>query len=188
MSHVRPRNWQTPSAQATDINGAPAHLAAHAIAVLVRCAAFRIADSTRTWWLHGCLPPAPACLPHCCNAGRILPPRNARVAAANAEIGVVRAAFYPNISLNLIFGFQDTGFNMFNPARTASGRWVRASRFLCSKAVWRTAEEDAAAAVYRRTVAGLSRDRSGRVSRCGGSARPRCTWLRDRTRAGRGGA
>ena len=36
------------------------------------------------------------------------------VAAANATIGVAKAAFYPTLSLNLIYGLQDTGFNLFS--------------------------------------------------------------------------
>ena len=37
-----------------------------------------------------------------------------QMAAANASIGVSRAAFYPNVTFNLSGGFEDTGFNLLS--------------------------------------------------------------------------
>jgi multidrug efflux system outer membrane protein len=37
-----------------------------------------------------------------------------QMAAANASIGVSRAAFYPNVTIGLMGGFQDSGFNLLS--------------------------------------------------------------------------
>jgi outer membrane protein, multidrug efflux system len=37
-----------------------------------------------------------------------------QMAAANASIGVSRAAFYPNVTFNITGGFQDSGFNLLS--------------------------------------------------------------------------
>jgi multidrug efflux system outer membrane protein len=37
-----------------------------------------------------------------------------QMASANASIGVSRAAFYPNVTFNLMGGFQDSGFNLLS--------------------------------------------------------------------------
>ena len=37
-----------------------------------------------------------------------------QMAAANASIGVSRAAFYPNVTLSGIAGFEDNAFNLLS--------------------------------------------------------------------------
>jgi NodT family efflux transporter outer membrane factor (OMF) lipoprotein len=75
-----------------------------------------------------------------------------QMAAANATIGVTKAAFYPTLSLNLLFGLEDTGFNIFNSPDSfwSVGPGLAMPLF---EGGLRHAELAAAQAVYRRSVA-----------------------------------
>jgi NodT family efflux transporter outer membrane factor (OMF) lipoprotein len=137
-------------AQATDITARRA-LAAHAIAVLVGVPPSELPIPPEL--VATKVPPTSAGIPSTLLQRRPdIAAAERSVAAANAEIGVVRAAFYPNISLNLILGFQDTGFDMFSMRDSfwSVGPGVTLPLF---EGGLRTAEDNAAAAVYRRTVA-----------------------------------
>ena len=75
-----------------------------------------------------------------------------QMAAANANIGVARAAFYPTFSLNILYGLQDTGFNLFSLPNDfwAVGPGLMMPLF---EGGLRDAEESAAVAAYRLAAA-----------------------------------
>jgi NodT family efflux transporter outer membrane factor (OMF) lipoprotein len=137
-------------AQRSDIAARRA-LAVHAIAVLVGVppAAFAVAPAPVLVRVPQLDAGAPATLlqrrPDIASAERL-------VAASNAEIGVTRAAFYPNISLNAVVGLQDTGFNMFNLPDSfwSVGPGLTLPLF---EGGLRHAELDAATAAYQQAVA-----------------------------------
>jgi outer membrane protein, multidrug efflux system len=86
----------------------------HAVAVLVGAmpSTFSIAPISG---FHLTPPPLPAGVP-----SELLQRRpdiastERQMAAANASIGVSRAAFYPNVTFNITGGFQDSGFNLLS--------------------------------------------------------------------------
>ena len=136
-------------ADALDINARRA-LVAHAIAVLVGVPPSELPLPAAI--TAATVPPIGAGLPATLLQRRPdIAAAERRVAAANAEIGVVRAAFYPNISLNAILGLQDSGFNLFNAPDSfwTVGPGLALPLF---EGGLRTAEEKAALAIYHHAV------------------------------------
>ena len=102
----------TAQAQLTDLLSRRA-LVEHAIAVLVGVPPAELSLPPQRWRfrLPSVSPGLPSALlerrPDIASAER-------QVAAANATIGVTRAAFYPTISLNLVYGLVAPSFNIFS--------------------------------------------------------------------------
>lgn len=140
----------TAEAALTDI-GIRRALAEHAIAVLVGKLPAQLSIAPAGWTLK--MPDISAGLP-----SELLERRpdvasaERQMAAANASIGVARAAFYPTLSLDLLYGLQDTGFNLFSLPNEfwAIGPGLAMPLF---EGGLRRAEAGAAMAAYRLAVA-----------------------------------
>jgi NodT family efflux transporter outer membrane factor (OMF) lipoprotein len=134
----------------TDI-GVRRALSEHAIAVLVGKLPAELSIAPARWTLHlpDIAPGLPSELlerrPDVASAER-------QMAAANATIGVARAAFYPTISLDVLYGLQDTGFNLFSLPNDfwAIGPGLAMPLF---EGGLRRAEAGAAIAAYQRAAA-----------------------------------
>jgi NodT family efflux transporter outer membrane factor (OMF) lipoprotein len=126
-------------------------LVEHAIAVLIGRQPAELTIPDARWSLREAqVPPGlPSTLlqrrPDIASAERLM-------ASANATIGETRAAFYPTISLNLLYGLQDTGFNLFS---LPNDMWSVGPGLVMPlfEGGLRNAEEASAMAAYRQTVA-----------------------------------
>ncbi len=137
-------------AQHTDIQSRRA-LTEHAIAVLIGRQPAELSLPSAKWTLA--LPNISPCLP-----SQLLERRpdvasaERQMAAANATIGVARAAFYPTLSLDMIYGLQDTGFSLFS---LPDQFWARGPGLAMPlfEGGLRRAEQAAAVAAYRLALA-----------------------------------
>jgi NodT family efflux transporter outer membrane factor (OMF) lipoprotein len=126
-------------------------LAEHAIAALVGKLPGELSIAPAEWVLVS--PPIDSGLP-----SELLERRpdvasaERQMAAANANIGVARAAFYPTLSLDVLYGLQDTGFNLFSLPNDffAVGPGLVMPLF---EGGLRRAEQAAAVAAYREAAA-----------------------------------
>ena len=137
-------------ASLTDVQSRRA-LVEHAIAVIIGKTPAELTLAPAPWHLQQAdIPPGlPSTLlerrPDIASAER-------QVFAANATIGQTRAAFYPTISLNLLYGLQDTGFNLFS---LPNDFWTFGPGLVMPlfEGGLRDAEEAAAFAAYHRAAA-----------------------------------